>query len=100
MSYLAGTFNTLEYSYFVLTYFNKLICRRKFINILKCHYEDVDDEVLNDERALCVFDFNPEKNTLNRVLIDRSFRIKNIGFNSKDEIIITNENNILICNSP
>ena len=99
-SYLTGTFNKLEYSYFVLTYSNKLICRRKFINILQCHYEDVDDEVLNDERALCIFDFNPEKNTLNRLLIDTNFRIKNIGFNSKDEIIISNESKILTYYSP
>ena len=61
-SYLTGTFNKLDYSYFVLTYSNKLVCRRKFINILQNHYEDIDDEVLNDERALCIFDFNPKKN--------------------------------------
>ena len=99
VSYLTGTDNTLEYSYFVLTYFNKLICRRKFISIFKCHYEDVDDEILSDDKALCIFDFNPEKNSLSNISIDRTFKIKNIDINSYGEIIISNENNIIICNS-
>ena len=60
MSYLSGIENYIDYSNFVLTYFNKLICRRKNKQIFKCHYEDVDDKVITDEKALCIFNFNPE----------------------------------------
>ena len=62
-AYLTGTVNEINYSNFVLTYFNKLICRKVHVKIIKCHYDDVDDEI-NIKKSICIFDFNPEKNSI------------------------------------
>ena len=96
MSYLSGTANFIDYSNFILTYFNKLICRRKFKQILKCHYDDVDDEVITDEKSLCIFDFNPEMNSINLIQNHKNIKIKDIYINNNNEIIISSENKIKI----
>ena len=99
VSYLTGTEKNLNYSNFILTYFNKLICKRKYVEILKCHYDDVDDEILKNEKALCIFNFNYDSNIIEIIKIDRSNRISNLYMNNNDEIIITNENEIQVCYS-
>ena len=96
MSYLSGTKNSINYSNFVLTYFNKLICRRKFKQILQCHYDVVDDEVITDEKALCIFDFNPEINSVKLIQNHKHLKIQNIYKKRNNEIIIFNENKIQI----
>lgn len=96
--YLSGSFNSLDYSEFVLTYFNKLICRRLFYKVLGSHFGE-ESEVSKDEKALCIFDFNPEKNTLNKIYFDKSVRIEKIFINSNDEIIIVKNNHLFICYS-
>ena len=49
------------------------------------------------ERSLCIFDFNPEKNTLNKISFDKSARIQKIFINSNNEVIIIGVDYIKIC---
>jgi len=94
--YYSGTENTLIYSDFVLTYFNKLICRRFFHEVYMTHFGE-DGGSSDYERSLCIFDFNPEKNTLNKISFDKSARIQKIFINSNNEVIIIDVNYIKIC---
>ena len=91
---LTGVRNYLEYSDFILTYFNKLICKRLFIRTLLSHYGDDDDRYITKE--LCTFDFDHKKISVNLFHCSENFIIKKININNQGELIVICENKILI----
>ena len=94
IGYLTGVSNYLEYSDFILTYFNKLVTKRLFIRRMLSHYGDDDDTHITNE--LCVFDFDDKKNSVNLFHLSENFNIKKININNKGELIVICENKILI----
>ena len=92
--YYSGTKTKLIYSGFILTYSNKLICKRYLNEQYGCTFEvDIESKT---EDGLCIFDFNPEKNTLNQVSYDESWSFIKMFINSNDEIIVVDWKNIVI----
>jgi len=87
MSYLSGVETYIEYSHFNITYFNRLICKQKFKQILKCHYDNVDDEVIANENNVCIFDFNPENDKMTKNHVNKNLKPEKIYINEDDELI-------------
>ena len=89
IGYLTGTDTDINYSNFVLTYFNKLICRRKFLEISRVSYEGIDDSVSANERSFCIFDYNPKNNTIQLNKNYKKLYIGTIYKNNDEEIIVS-----------
>ena len=92
--YYSQTKTDLIYSGFILTYSNKLICKRYFCKEYGCTFDGSIESSI--ENGLCIFDFNPEKNTLNKVSYDKSWSSEKMFINSNDEIIVFDWKNIVI----
>ena len=92
--YYSQTKTNLIYSGFILTYSNKLICKRYFCKEYGCTFDGSIESSI--ENGLCIFDFNPEKNTLNKVSYDKSWSSEKMFINSNDEIIVFDWKNIVI----
>ena len=65
--------------------------------IIQCHYDDVNDKKII-KKSICIFDFNPEKNSIHLIQENQNFNGLNIYMNSNNEIIIANKNDIQIFN--
>ena len=98
MSYLSGVETYIEYSHFNLTYFNRLICNQKFKKILRVHYDDVDDEVVADEKNICIFNYNPENCKMTLAHINKNLKPKSIYINKEDELIIVKDSCVNVYN--
>ena len=92
--YYSQTKTDLIYSGFILTYSNKLICKRYLCKEYVCTFDGSIESSI--ENGLCIFDFNPEKNTLNKVSYDKSWSSEKMFINSNDEIIVFDWKNIVI----
>ena len=93
-SYLARTFRDLNYSNFALT-FNKLICKRQLRTIESTSFEDDEDRV-TVEKALYIFDYNPEKNIVKLSEKLENLKVVSIYKNYNDEIIVVQEKRVSI----
>ena len=91
--YIAGISTSFYYDNFVLTYYNQLICRRIYKKYGACHFGDGEGGIIDDEKALCVFDYNREKKSLNKLFLDKTYRIVNIN-NNNGKILIENNKSI------
>ena len=94
--YLAGNQNEIEYSDVVLTYFNRIVCKRHFKQIQGSTYDDVPNSVSFDDNEVCTFDFDPENNTTKIIEKRKDIRVNSIRLNDKNEIEILSENEIQI----
>lgn len=90
--YLTGESCYLNYSDFILNYFNKLISKRLFIRTMLSAYNDDGNTYKTIE--LCVFDFDDKKNSVNLFQCPEYFNIKKININNKGELIVVCENKI------
>ena len=93
-SYLARTWDYVNYSNFALT-FNKLICKRQLKTIVSTAFEDDEDEITFKE-ALYIFDYNPERNTVKLSQEFKDLKVVNIYKNYNDEIIVVQEKRVSI----
>ena len=93
-SYLARTWDYVNYSNFALT-FNKLICKRQLKTIVSTAFEDDEDEITFKE-ALYIFDYNPERNTVKLSQEFKDLKLVNIYKNYNDEIIVVQEKRVSI----
>ena len=94
-SYLAAEYTYLKYSNFVLASNNKLIFERNLTNIVLSHYGDQDDDTTYEE-SLYIFNYNPEKYSLNLSKIFDNLKVVNIYKNLNDEIIIVQKDKVSI----
>jgi hypothetical protein len=81
IGYLTGVSNYLEYSDFILTYFNKLIYKRLFIRTLLSHYGDDDYSYIT--KVLCIFDFDHNKISINLFHCSENFIFQKMNINNK-----------------
>ena len=96
-AYLTETQTELCYSQLNVTSLNKIICKKKFKQIHRFSYEDLDDQVGRDEINVCIFDYNPKKCKIKLKQTIKNLNVNEILINKKDKkdvIIITNENDI------
>ena len=93
-SYLARTWDYVNYSNFALT-FNKLICKRQLKTIVSTAFEDDEDEITVKE-ALYIFNYNPERNTVKLSQEFKDLKVVNIYKNYNDEIIVVQEKRVSI----
>ena len=92
-SYLASISQSVEYSNCVLTYCNKLICKRNLTTAVYTSFEDQEDTVTK-ENSLYIFDYDPKRNTAHYSEKINYITAKNIYNNYYDSVIIVQEKKI------
>ena len=90
-SYLAGIETHIEYSHFNLTYFNRFICKQKFREVICYHYDDLDDDIKEEEKNMCIFDYNPENDKMTKVHVYKNLKPEIIYINEEDELIVVED---------
>ena len=94
--YLAGIQSEIEYSDIVLTYFNRIVCKRHLKQTQGSTYEDVPNSVSRDDNEVLVFDFDPENNATKIIETRKDICPNSIILNDKNEIIISNNKGVQI----
>jgi hypothetical protein len=89
IAFTSGSQTTIDYSDIVLTYFNRIICKKNFYQITGSTYEDAPNSVNANETTICVFDFDPENNTTTLIENRKGIEPDHICLNEKNEILIT-----------
>ena len=88
-AFTSGSQTTIDYSDIVLTYFNRIVCKKYFYQITGSTYEDAPNSVNANETTICVFDFDPENNTTTLIENRKGIEPEYICLNEKNEILIT-----------
>ena len=83
----------MEYSNCVLTYCNKLICKRNLTTAVYTSFEDQEDTVTK-ENSLYIIDYDPKRNTAHYSGIINCVTAKYIYNNYYDSVIIVQEKKI------
>ncbi len=94
--YLAGVQTQIEYSDIVLTYFNRIVCKRFFKQISGSTYDDVPNSLLREDNEIFTFEFDPENNTVKLIESRKDIGAKTIDLYENNEIKISNNNGIHI----
>ena len=94
--YLAGIQSEIEYSDIVLTYFNRIICKRQLKQTQGSTYDDIPNSVTRDDNEICVFDFDPENNITKIIEIKKDIYPNSVILNDKNEIIISSNKGVQI----
>ena len=94
--YLAGVQTQIEYSDIVLTYFNRIVCKRFFKQISGSTYDDVPNSLLREDNEIFTFEFDPENNTVKLIESRKDIGGKTIDLYENNEIKISNNNGIHI----
>ena len=92
--YLAGVESNIEYSNFVFTYFNKIICNRHIHQIQGSTYDDIPNVLLRDENEIYVFENDPESNEFKLIEKRKDIYGKCIDLSDKNEIRICNSKGV------
>ena len=88
-AFTSGSQTEIDYSDIVMTYFNRLICKKYFYRITGSTYEDAPNTVDSNETTVCVLDYDPEKNTTTLIENRKEKKPENICLNMENEILIT-----------
>lgn len=91
-------FKNINYSDIVITYFNRIICKKSFKEIQGSTYDDVPNTVISDDNFVCILDFDPENNRTRLVQNNKNINPLNICLNEKNEILITCSNCVQVYN--
>ena len=75
--YLAGVQTQIEYSDIVLTYFNRIVCKRFFKQISGSTYDDVPNSLLREDNEIFTFEFDPENNIVKLIESRKDIGTKN-----------------------
>ena len=94
--YLSGVETNIEYSDIVLTYFNRIVCKRFFKQISGSTYDDVPNSLLREDNEIFTFEFDPENNTVKLIESRKDIGGKTIDLYENNEIKISNNNGIHI----
>ena len=97
-AFTSGAETKIEYSNIVLTYFNRIICKKYFNQITGSTYEDAPNTLNANETTVCVLDFDPENNTSSLIENKKGIEPENICLNENNEILITNHMGVQIYN--
>ena len=94
--YLSGVETNIEYSDIVLTYFNRIVCKKFFKQISGSTYDDVPNSLLREDNEIFTFEFDPENNTVKLIESRKDIGGKTIDLYENNEIKISNNNGIHI----
>ena len=94
--YLSGVETNIEYSDIVLTYFNRIVCKKFFKQISGSTYDDVPNTLLREDNEIFTFEFDPENNTVKLLESRKDIGAKTIDLYENNEIKISNNNGIHI----
>ena len=92
--YLTGTQTTIEYSNLILTYFNRLVCKKYFRRIEGSTYDDIPNRETDNATLVCLFDFDLENKNLKFYESNRDINPIEIVMNENNEILISCINGI------
>ena len=94
--YLSGVETNIEYSDIVLTYFNRIVCKKFFKQISGSTYDDVPNSLLREDNEIFTFEFDPENNIVKLIESRKDIGGKTIDLYENNEIKISNNNGIHI----
>ena len=97
-AFTSGSETRIDYSDIVISYFNRIICKKYFYQITGSTYEDAPNSVSANETTIYVFDFDPENNTTTLIENKKGIEPVNICLNEKNEILITSYTGVQIYN--
>ena len=84
----------IEYTNFVFTYFNRIICNRHLNQIQRSTYDDIPDSLLRDDNEIYVFENDPESNEFKLIEKRKDINGKCIDLTDKNEIRICNSKGV------
>ena len=87
--YLTGTQTTIEYSNLILTYFNRLFCKKYYRRIEGSTYDDIPNRETDNNTLVCLFDFDLENKNLKFYESNKDINPIEIAMNENNEILIS-----------
>lgn len=97
-AFTSGSETRIEYSDIVISYFNRIVCKKYFYQITGSTYEDAPNTVSANETTVCVLDYDQENNTTKLIENRKGIEPENIYLNENNEILITNYTGVQIFN--
>lgn len=94
--YLTGTQNEIDYSEIIVTYFNRLICKRHFKQVQGSTYDDVPNYESANEDVVYTFDFDPENIILSLIECRKDIGVKSINLIENNKVRITSNYGVKI----
>ena len=94
--YLTGTQTEIDYSEIIVTYFNRLVCKRKFKQIQGSTYDDVPNYESANEDVVYTFEFDPENIILRLIECRKDIGVKSINLIENNRIRITSNDGVKI----
>ena len=95
-AFTSGAETRIDYSDIILTYFNRMICKKYFYQVTRSTYEDAPNTVKENEVYICVLDFDTEKITSTLIENKKGINPQSIYLNEKNEILISDSNGVQV----
>ena len=95
-AFTSGAETRIDYSDIILTYFNRIICKKYFYQVTGSTYEDAPNTVKENEVSVCVLDFDTEKITSILIENKKGINPQSIYLNEKNEILISDSNGVQV----
>ena len=97
-AFTSGANTEINYSDIIITYFNRIICKKYFYQITGSTYEDAPNTLSANDTTICVLDFDIEKKTSTLIENRKDIYPINLYLSENNEILNSVFNGIQIYN--